>query len=299
MAFFNDVPEINFETQKPKDEVIKLFDIPEYYNYLQETARESNAGYKSKNITSYDLKSCIRQTLYKMLDFPLSSFDDPWVPVAFRKEVGNAIHNLIQSYPVFTETEVVLKVPDIFVSQRLDCLINNNVLIEIKTVTYEDYKKILNSKQPRKEDEIQAFFYKYLLENYIDTIKKQTATRPGTFLPKHEKYDIKFIQYIYFCHELAASDTDDMTLAELVKSAKNLKSALESAKNKFWFMTTITQNVEDNQDYKLKIEIITEHLDEIIKHYKNQEVPSLENKFINKKDCFFCLYKDQCNKDKF
>jgi len=209
-----------------------------------------------------------------------------------RAALGNAAHDFIQGVPdIFTETEVCLKAPSIKISSRLDGLINNNVLVEIKSCAYSDYQAIINTNKPRVKDFYQTIIYKYLLEHYLEEIKQQKPSRNGT-LPKLDKYDIQYIQFIYVCHELIAADCH--SISESLNISKVLKKQLESKRNPFWFIKTITidTNTIDIDNY---FDTIRDKINQINHHLSKSIVPPLDNKYINTKDCYFCLYNKICN----
>jgi hypothetical protein len=208
-----------------------------------------------------------------------------------RGVIGTSIHDFIQSVDnIFTETEVCLKIPSLQISARTDALINNNILVEVKSCTYSDYDNILKNRSPRNADFYQAVFYKYLLENHIDEIRQQQPTRSGR-LPKYDNYDIKYIQLIYLCHELIASDSS--TLSEDIKFSKNLKRKLDSKRNPFWFLTTLTVDLT-KIDIKIYEDYILEKYKTIKHSIDSNNIISMDNKFIDTKGCFFCVYKNVC-----
>ena len=271
---------------------IKLFDIQEFIDALAEKSANKNASMRkhSVSINSYDIAhNCIREVVFKILNYPVESFEDVWLPIQMRAALGNAIHDFVQStYPYFTETEVSIKVPSIRASVRTDGIINDNVLVEIKSCTYDDYRKIINSRRPRDADFFQTVYNKYLLENHLEESKKQTTrSRP----PKLDKYDIRYIQLLYVAHDLTSAECKSMS--ECIDIAKKTKKLLNSKNNPFHYMNVVTID--------LNVIDITPHLNYIIaklnaiNHYLNTNtIPPVNDPFISK-NCHFCLYKRICS----
>ena len=275
----------------------KLFDLKLLEETLKQNSHNKNKNYSkySENLSGYDIsKKCIRDTLFRIRSIPVQDYSDKWLPVSFRNELGTSVHNFLQTNGSnqFTELEVTLKVPSLHVSCRLDGLIGNNVLVEIKSCPYSDYDTIIKKNQPRQTDFYQALLYKYLIENYLEEIKQQQPSRGGK-LPQLNKYNIEHIQFIYVCHELAVADSDDLNSA--VKFAGELRKSLNSQKNPFWFLTTLTidmtsLNIDPYIDYlKKRIEQFNYYL-------QNGQTPPKNHPYVDMKSCFFCLYKDYCGK---
>ena len=152
-----------------------LFDIEVFAEELRRKSENKNRGYltAAKNINAYDVaNNCIRQIVYKLSGTPIKSYADRWLPIFLRTALGSAVHNFLQeNTKQFTEQEVSLKVPSLKFSGRLDALIGNNILIEIKSMPYDEYEKAIRTNTPRNKDFIQALLYVYMLENHIDEIK--------------------------------------------------------------------------------------------------------------------------------
>lgn len=221
----------------------------------------------------------------------MADYSGSYLPVELRCSLGNACHEFIQGVSgMFTETEVCLKVPDLKISARLDGLINHNVLCEIKSCGYSDYAKILSSNTPRSHDFWQTLFYKYLLENYLDIMKKQVPSRSGS-IPKQSKYDITTIQIIYICHEVIAAESN--SIGESIEASKVLKRQLESKKNPFWFIKVLTLDL-----LKMNIDPYNNYIRDkhayILNSLKTNTIPPLDSKYIDKSSCYFCLYNKIC-----
>ncbi|MBC8427523.1 MAG: hypothetical protein H8D97_01390 [Proteobacteria bacterium] len=177
-------------------------------------------------------------------------------------------------------------------SCRLDCLINDNVIVEIKSCNYTDLKQIIKDGKPRIKDWYQGALYKYLLENYLDEIKQQKPTRGGT-IPTLDKYNIEHIQLIYVCHEVISGDTDNMS--EAVKFATNLRKLSGSKKNPFWFIQTMNTDLS-TINMSVFEKIIVNKINHIYDSLKNDILPPLDSEFIDKGACFFCIHKDICQR---
>ena len=178
----------------------QLFTIDKFIQDLTTNSANFNKTVHNNSIhmNAYDVASnCIREIIFKILNYPIKDYKAVWLPILLRAELGKAVHNFIQSNStVFTEQERSMKVPSIRVSGRLDCLINDNILCEIKSCTYDDYHKILTKRQPRMADFMQTLLYKYLLENYLSEIKSQPRKTLRSDPPALDKYKIQYIQFI-------------------------------------------------------------------------------------------------------
>jgi hypothetical protein len=272
----------------------KLFDVNDFVEDLNNNSEAKNRRYlrNANNINGYDIASnCIRQIIFKLLNYPVRSYKDVWLPVIMRAKLGNAVHDFIQSNSKsFTEWECSLKIPSINTSVRLDNLIHNNVLCEIKSCTYGDYAKILNSKKPRDADFYQVMFYRYLLMNHLKEAQSQPLSSLRSPPPKLPEYNIDTVQLIYAAHDLLSSDS--VSPSDAIKQATVLKKMLNSKHNKFFYITTITLDltVIDPAPYEA---YIVEKLETINHCLANNIVPSRDNKFVNN-ECFFCLFKEVC-----
>jgi len=277
-------------------EKLPLFSIENFTSKLKKKSHQTNKSYhnNSYNINAYDISSqCARIPFFRIKDYPVKDYSSSWLPLAMRGHIGNSVHDFLQSVDdVFSEIEVCLKIPSLQISVRADALINDDVLVEIKSCTYADYDSIIKSNAPRNSDFYQAVFYKHLLENHLEEIKQQQPSRNGA-LPKFDQYNIKYIQLIYVCHELISSDSS--TLNEDLKFSKELKKKLDSRRNPFWFITTLSVDLS-----KINIKIYENYLLEKYNTIKtaidsNVIIP-MDNKFIDTKGCYFCVYKQTCEK---
>jgi hypothetical protein len=271
-----------------------FFSTEDFQRELRTKSIKKNKAYQlySENISAYDIASgCSRSVFYRINNVPTNNYANKWLPVEMRCTIGSGVHDFIQdNYSKFTEQEVCLKVPSRRLSTRLDCLINDNVLVEIKTCAYSDMADIIKTGKPRIKDFYQIALYKYLLENHLEEAKQQAPTRGGT-IALLDEYNIEYFQFIYVCHELLADETESMS--EAIKYAKNLKKLSGSKKDPFWFIQTINVDLR-NIDMSIYEKIIVEKLDAILYHLNNNKLPELDSKFIDKGACFFCIHSSIC-----
>lgn len=271
------------------------FDIQLFAEELRNLSETKNKAYAelSNTISGYSISmDCIRTTVMKLLNYPVESFANKWLPIIMRGEIGTAIHNMIQSSTKqFTEMECSIKVPSIRFSGRLDALIGNKILVEIKSCSYVDYYKIIKTQQPRISDFFQTVVYKYVLENHLEELKNPgvpTRTPP----PRLDKYDIDTIQFIYVAHDISAADIEDF--GACLEVIKKIKKHLNSKSDSFYFMTNLildTKCFDINPYYEYIINKI-----KAINHYVDTEtLPPENDPFIDKKKCYFCLYKSICD----
>ncbi len=290
----DDIPQQIPQIQQSQRTISRLFDVNDFVNDLASKSAEKNqrAQYYSNNINSYDIASnCIRQVLFKILNYPVENYRDVWLPVIMRAKLGTAVHEFIQdNSSVFTEAEVALRIPSQRLSVRLDNLINDNVLVEIKSCTYDDYAKILRTQRPRDADFYQAMLYRYLLHNHLDEARQQPKSKRGV-LPKLDKYNIDTVQIIYVAHDLLSSEAK--SISEAVKHAAAVKKVLNSRHNKFFYITALTLDFSaiDSRPYE---EYIVEKINTINQYLNTNTIPPIDNKFVKPDGCFFCLYKDVC-----
>ena len=278
----------------PVDEEREPFDISTFCQELKEKSEVKNKIYAENacSISGYSIAhDCIANTVKKILNEPIPSFADKWLPIIMRTTIGTAIHDAIQeNTKQFTEVEPSIKVPSIRFSGRMDALIGNNVLVEIKSCTYTDYQKIIKKQQPRKEDFIQAMTYKYILEEHLAEAQNPgvpTRTQP----PALDNYNINKIQFIYVAHDVCSADVEDF--GQAVEAAKNVRKQLNSRYNKFFFMTGVTLDTSsfDTTPY---LEYIKNKIAAINWYIDNNKIPTKDDPFVDTKKCFFCLYQRNC-----
>lgn len=274
---------------------LPLFSTQNFQDKLREKTANKNKNYYaySNNISAYDLAAnCIRSTLFRIMNYPCESYADKWLPVNLRSTLGTAVHDFLQDEDmnIFTETELTLKVPSKRISSRLDGVINNNTVVEIKSCGYNDFEKILRTQRPVNSHFYQVLLYKYLLENHLDEIKLQKPSHGGC-LPAQQVYNISHIQLVYVCHELISGDSNDMN--EAVKFAKNFRKLQNSQKNPFWFMHTLTFDMTqfDTTPY---IQVILDKWQETFNWLQQQQIPPMDHRHVDKKACFFCLFGKVC-----
>ena len=270
---------------------IRLFERELYSNSHN---RKYKQQYYSTALNAYDLLGCIRAAIFKYRKTPVESYADKWLPIMLRAEIGSAIHKFIQDNTnQLTEKEVYLKVPSIYFSGRIDGLIGQSTLVEIKSCTYDDYRKILNSLTPRSSDFVQTIIYKYVLENYCQEIKEVNKGREGINLPKYDNYSINKIQYIYVAHDIISADVS--TINEAIKIVSDIKKMLQSKRNKFFFITSLVIDTGDQ---------VTDHVNyvrDIIETCKtfieSNKMPPKDHKYVDTSKCFFCIYQQICNRE--
>lgn len=283
-----------FIKKRETDPTRRIFNIDDFLSDISRASYDRNKQYMSKtaNINGYDIgANCIRQILFKLLNYPVTSYCDSWLPVMMRASLGNAIHDFIQNNSKsFTEWECSMKVPSIRSSVRLDNLINDNVLVEIKSCTYTDYDKILRTKKPRDPDFYQAMFYRYLLHEHLEEIQAQPRENLRTSAPMLPKYNIDTIQLIYAAHDLLSSESG--SISEALKHAAAVKKILNSKYNQFYYITAVTIDL-NSIDTKPYEDYIKEKVQTINHFIESNMIPDMNNKFT-KKNCFFCLYKKIC-----
>lgn len=290
LQFKEDVPQQPEVLNPP----VQLFDISQFISDLSSVSETRNkmAKQNSININSYDIAhNCIREIIFKIQNYPTESYRDVWLPILMRAYLGNAVHDFIQnSYKGFTELECSVKVPSVRASTRLDALINDNVLVEIKSCTYTDYYKIINHQKPRDADFLQTVFYKYLLENHLQEAQSQKNTRSSP--PKLKSYNIQYIQLIYAAHDVCSADCN--SLSESINVSKKVKKMLNSRRNQFHYITSITLDLS-KIDITPYTNYVVGKLNNINDHLNRNVIPPMNNPYINSKGCYFCIYKNICS----
>jgi len=272
------------------------FDINRFIDNIRKKSLEENRAYfeNSHFINAYDItSSCIRQTVYRLLKVPVVIKEDVWLPVSFRAKLGKAIHDFIQSNYEFTEVEISMRVPSIRISLRIDALINNNVLVEIKSLPFKDYIKVVKTKTPRISDFKQMVLYKYILENYLSEIK-QTPVSNNKVKPKLDNYNIQYFQLIYVAHDVLSSDFS--TYSEMMKYISNFKKIVDSRHNQFFFISSLDFDLS-SLNLESYVSEIVEKISEINKFVSSNKIPPINHKFIDKKQCYFCQFSQICSKD--
>lgn len=283
----------NLDIDIPQQSNNSIFTINSLIEKLRVNSIEKNRKQleESKYISGYDIaRECIRKVVYRLTGYPVDIGPDEWLPVSFRAALGNAIHDFIQSNFDFTEVEVTVKVPSIMVSTRIDAIINDNVLVEIKSCQLKDYLEIVRTSAPRKYDLIQTVLYRYLLHNYLDEAKKSDVAR-RTPPPKLDKYNINLIQIIYVANDIFSSDFE--SLEETLEYFNNVKKVFNSRDNHFYFISCINLDVKSFVIDKYE-EFVSNKIKKINFYIKNNKIPPLTDEFIDKKSCYFCQYKKVC-----
>lgn len=297
-AFIKDDTPTIIEETKPEQvsdlAATNYFDLDLFVKELyQKTSKKNRENIeKQKYMSSYDVAtSCIQNIVNKIRNVPVKSYANRWAPITLRGYIGTAIHDFIQENTnQFTENEISLKVPSIKFSGRIDDMIGNNVLVELKSLPYKEYCKIIKTKKPRINDFYQTLSYKYILENHLEEAKKDTETTRSP-RPIQDKYNIDHIQFVYVAHDILAHDIE--SLDEAVSIVDQVKKILKSKHNTFYFMTNLLLDlsqfdITDHMKYvKDKIERVNYYLDNNLEVRKDDE-------FIDNSKCFFCLFSDNC-----
>lgn len=275
-------------------ETDRFFDLDKFIQetYDKNTLKNQNAIENQIYMSSYDVaSSCIGNIVYKIRNTPIKSYASKWLPIVLRSYLGNAVHEFIQSNTnQFTEQEVSLKVPSIRFSGRLDCLINSDVLVEIKSLPYSDYIKLIKNKAPRINDVFQTLSYKYILENHLEEAKNHTE-KTRTQKPLLNKYNIRYIQFIYVVHDIMASDIE--SLGEAIESVKHVKQVLNSKHNTFYFCSNMLLDL-NNYDLTEHMAYITGKIQRVNYYLDNNLDVAANDEYIDTKACFFCLYPQIC-----
>ena len=88
--------------------------------------------------------------------------------------------------------------------------------------------------------------------------------------------------------------TDVESFDEIIERIRQLKKLLNSKSNTFFFITTLVVDVTNNiaDPY---IDYIRKKLDRINYYLDNGKIPGDDDEFVDKKKCFFCLYKKLCD----
>lgn len=275
----------------PKYEPQKIdsFDIEIFQTLLKEKVFNKNKKRienKTQNITAYDLCGCIKKIEFKLKNTPID-FNSSYLPSELSMALGNSVHEFIQTNYCFTEIELPLSIhisKSLKISSRLDALINNNTLIEIKTCNYKEYYEILKNDNYRLKDYEQLCVYKYLLENHFDEIKNNLIQNRIT--PKFNNYKITKFQIIYICHEIVdASGNIDIY--------KDITEYYKNNFGNFWFIKTINIDAE-NEDTILEINTVSDKIKTILEYIPNNKEIPLNNKYCKKDECNFCPYKKIC-----
>jgi len=135
--------------------------------------REKKSSWTKKNLNLYDLVGCIRKTYYALKNFEEQEGGYVYPYGEIIHGIGNVIHDCLQNNLSPLQNELKTKINDmsIVISGRVDMLWNNEVLVEIKSID-------ALPNEPKKEHMLQALYYVYLINTYMD-------------------YDIKVVQMLY------------------------------------------------------------------------------------------------------
>jgi len=282
------------QVEQQADLAAKYFDLDEFVKelYIKTSTKNKENIQNQKYMSSYDVaSSCISNILHKLKNTPIRSYANRWAPITLRGYLGNAVHHFIQENTnQFTEDEVSLKVPSIRFSGRIDDIVGNNVLVEIKSLPYKEYLKIIKTKTPRINDFYQTLSYKYILENHLHEAKSDTeVTRSPR--PKQDKYNIEYIQFLYVAHDILAHDIE--SLDEAISIVDQVKKILNSKHNTFYFMTNLLLDLK-NFDIKEHMDYIENKINRVNYYLDNNLDVAADDEFVDNTKCFFCLYSDVC-----
>jgi len=286
---------INSYIENINTNLTEPFDIELFSEEIKQKSEKENKlrNFYSQTINGYSIgHDCIGSTVLTIQNYPIKSFAHKWLPIVMRAALGNAVHDFIQKNSnQFSEQERSIKVPSIRCSVRLDCLISNNILVEIKSCTYDDYQKILKSETPRIGDFYQTLMYKYLLENYLQEAKSQPLNTLRTSPPSLDKYNIEKLQFIYVAHDILSSDVE--SFSQCINIVKQVKKILNSKNNKFFFITTLVIDLK-NINIEPHLLYVKNKIDRINWYIDNNKIPDSNDEFVDTKKCFFCLYNYNC-----
>jgi hypothetical protein len=287
-------PTIQKEDQK-SDLAPKYFDLSEFTKelYIKTSSTNKENIEKQKYMNAYDVaSSCIANIVFKIRNVPVKSYANRWAPITLRGYLGKSVHNFIQENSnQFTEQETTLKIPSIRFSGRIDCGINHDVLVEIKSLPYKDYRKIIKDHSPRINDFYQILTYKYIIENYLEEAKNNNEVK-RTQPPKLDKYDIRYLQFIYVAHDILAQDVE--SLDEAISIVDQVKKVLNSKHNTFYFMSNLLIDLQE-YDYQQSIEFIKKKIKRVNDYLNSNTNVSKDDEFIDRSKCFFCLFSDVCS----
>ena len=291
-------PQPNLAAQPEKE--IRIFDLNIFVDelYNNSATRNKHQALNSKHMSAYDIcNSCIKSIVYKLKNTPVEHYAHKWLPILLRAELGKACHEFIQSNSnQFTEQECSLKIPSIRTSVRIDCLINDNILVEVKSLPYKEYRKIIKTRTPRLADFYQALAYKMLICNptYLKEAQSQPRNTLRTDPPKLNSYDITHLQFIYLANDLLTSETE--SLSEANREVTHIKQLLSSKNNPFFFLSNIVvdlrkHDLTDHYNYiENKIKMVNHYIDT-----NTEPLPSDNLMDDSEKNCHFCLYSSVCS----
>lgn len=256
---------------------------------------KQRADRPNQNITGYDIAhNCIGQVIFKLRNTPIKNYVDAWLPIYMRTELGNAVHNFIQTNTKqFTEVELNLKVPSVGFYGKIDYTIGDNIIGEIKSCTYSDYATIIRKQAPRTKDYLQIMTYQYILETYLDEIQQDDVIIHNGMgdKPKLKNYDIKQLQFIYVAHDMVSSNAE--SYAAMVELAKSVKTSLNSKRNPFFFITTLIIDLTDEIKENCH-KWISEKINDVHHYMKTDTFPKKTARYVDHNGCYFCPYKYVC-----
>jgi len=184
-------------TQKPAQKPLEFFDSRMFYALMENQRYEELKNTKKRSyIRASEAGDCANLLVFRLRgdtpDFERAASGSRFLPLM--AHVGNAIHDFIQKKYNFTGTEVSLESTQHRIHCRVDALIDNQIVVEIKTVS--------NAELRREKDIFQV------AANFI-------------CLREHG-YNIQAGQLLYIERTLTRMCTYELSAAELTEYADNL-----------------------------------------------------------------------------
>ena len=290
------IKEVNEDLKLLPNEPFNIAQFAEEIRIKSEDTNIKKAQRPHQNITGYDIAhNCIQSILYKLRHTPVPSYADKWLPIHMRSSIGTGIHEFIQrNTSQLTEVEPNIIVPSINFYGKIDGLIGNNILVEIKSCPWTDYDKVIKKQTPRQKDYLQAMCYNYILTNFCEETQSDDAKKrmyKGGVVPKLKKYDIDTIQFIYIAHDIFAKDLESMS--EILKALSEVKKRIKTKQNPFFFISSVVNKIEEKEKEEC-FKWIKEKFDAIHEYQKTGNNVKPGDPFLDTSSCFFCQYSTVC-----
>lgn len=191
----------------------KVFDNELFENLMREKLIESHRrvqNYKRPYVSVSELYTCIRKCYYSRMGYEIDlSKEYNFSYLYLINPVGNKVHDLIQDLYPFTETEKTVITEKYKVKGRVDAIMGQEAVVELKTIDEHKFKY-----EYIKEHYYQGVIYAYILNSdYGYNIRTITITYIIRNLKKIYSFDLKID------NELAVS---------LLKNADVLHSSLSN-----------------------------------------------------------------------
>lgn len=203
-----EVVEKHEESKVNIPEKITQENLEEFLKKFYEEQRKELDSYQKKNVSITDLVGCVRKTYFDFKNVERRpSYIYPYNEIV--TEIGNVVHQVLQKRIPCINKEEKMKLTEEFsfpISFRMDIHLNQNTLIEIKTIdTLPD--------KPKKEHAKQAILYAY-------------------FLNKYRGYNFNLVQLLYISRGKVKSKIFDIEINEsiLMKAENMVKGYLETLK---------------------------------------------------------------------